>query len=168
MAIDEIGKNLNINVNKSKFNALIGEGIYNGEKILLVKPQTYMNLSGESVVEIVNFYKLAHSDLIVIYDDIDLNFTSLRIKSHGSPGTHNGMRNITEMLGSSEFVRIRIGIGKPKCDINLKDYVLMKFNKDEKEKTEKTVKTVYSSVIEIIENGVNSAMNLYNNNKNEG
>ena len=98
MAIDEIASKLNIKLNKNKFEAIIGEGIENGEKIMLAKPQTYMNLSGESIIKILDFYKIPLSDLIVIYDDIDLPFGGLRIKPSGSAGTHNGMRNITELV----------------------------------------------------------------------
>ena len=167
MVLDEISERLNIKIHKNKFNALIGEGTYKNEKILLVKPQTYMNLSGESVLEIMNFYKVSFKDLIVIYDDIDLSFSQIRIKPRGSSGTHNGMRNITELLESNEFPRIRVGIGRPENNIELKDFVLMKFSKNEMETIEKTEKIVYNAIIEIIECGIESAMNLYNN-KNEG
>ncbi len=165
IAIDNISKKMQIEVNKKKFNALVGEGNYNGEKLILVKPQTYMNLSGESVKQIVDFYKLNLSDLIVIYDDIDLKLGNIRIKPSGSPGTHNGMRNITSLLGSEEFIRVRIGIGKPPEYITLMDYVLMKFSKEEKEIIEKTADTVYNALEVIINQGVKNAMNLYNGNK---
>ena len=115
----------------------------------------------------MDFYKIPLKDLIVIYDDIDLELGNIRIKSHGSPGTHNGMRNITELLKSDMFTRIRIGVGRPEGQIELKDFVLMKLKNDEKETIEKTTQIVYKSVIEIIEHSVSSAMNLYNNNKKE-
>ena len=115
---------MGIEVNKNKFDALIGEGIFNGEKILLVKPQTYMNLSGESLRQIVDFYKIDSKDIIVIYDDIDLEIGTLRIKPKGGTGTHNGMRNIALMLGNTDFFRIRIGTGKVIVGIDLKDFVL--------------------------------------------
>lgn len=162
MAIDEIASKLGINVTKNKFNALIGDGIFNGEKIILVKPQTYMNLSGESVIQILEFYKVPLQNLIVIYDDIDLPFGGLRIKPNGSPGTHNGMRNITELLKSQDFVRIRMGSGRPTSGIDLKDYVLMKMNDEEINQVKILVEKVYKSVIEIFEHNVSSAMNLYN------
>lgn len=166
MAIDEIADRLLIKVNKNKFNALIGDGQLGSEKILLVKPQTYMNLSGESVIQILDFYKISLEDLIVIYDDIDLSLGTIRIKPQGSPGTHNGMRNITELVKGNNFIRVRIGIGRPDPQIDLKDFVLMKLSKEEKEIFEKTKIIVYDSIIEILEHGVVSAMNLYNN-KNE-
>ena len=162
MASDEIALKLDIKMNKNKFDALIGDGKINDEKIIFAKPQTYMNLSGESIIQIVDFYKINLEDLIVIYDDIDLPFCGLRIKPSGSPGTHNGMRNITELLKSEQFIRIRMGSGKPTSGIDLKDYVLMKLTKDEKEKVENLTDRVYKAVIEIVENGVSKAMNLYN------
>ncbi len=162
MAIDEIALRLDIKLNKNKFDALIGDGKINNEKVILAKPQTYMNLSGESIIQIVDFYKIDLKDLIVIYDDIDLPFCGLRIKPNGSPGTHNGMRNITELLKSEQFIRVRMGSGKPTLGIELKDYVLMKLTKEEKEKVEKLTEKVYKAVIEIVENGVSKAMNLYN------
>ena len=157
---------MEIEVNKNKFDALIGEGQYNGEKILLVKPQTYMNLSGESLKKIVDFYKIKSDDLIVIYDDIDLELGTLRIKPKGGTGTHNGMRNIALMLGNTDFPRIRIGTGKVIAGIDLKDFVLMKMRNEEKEILERITDTVYNSIIEIFQNGIGKAMSIYNN-KNE-
>lgn len=162
MAIDYIARKLQIDVNKSKFDALIGEGRYKDEKIILAKPQTYMNLSGESIIQIMNFYKLNDEDLIVIYDDIDIELGSIRIRPSGSAGTHNGMRNIVQMLGSEDFARIRIGTGKTPEYMDLKDFVLMKMNNDEKDIIENVLDFVYNALIEILNNGVHSAMNLYN------
>ena len=162
MAIDEIASKWNIKVNKSKFDAMIGEGMIECEKIMLVKPQTYMNLSGECIIQIVEFYKIDLSDLIVIYDDIDLPFGGLRIKPSGSPGTHNGMRNITELLKSQNFIRIRMGSGRPDKGIELKDYVLMKLSNEEIANVNELKERVSKAVDEIIKDGVQKAMNLYN------
>ncbi len=162
MAIDEIASKLNIKLNKNKFEAIIGEGIENGEKIMLAKPQTYMNLSGESIIEILDFYKIPLSDLIVIYDDIDLPFGGLRIKPSGSAGTHNGMRNITELVKSQEFIRVRMGTGRPPENIDLKDYVLMKLTSEEKLIARKLSSKVADAVLEIINSNVSKAMNMYN------
>ena len=162
ISIDEIAKNLGIEIKKEKFSALIGEGMYNGQKIMLVKPQTYMNLSGEAVSQIMEYYKVPSEDLIVIYDDVDLNFGNIRIRPHGKPGTHNGMRNITDLLDTEEFIRIRVGIGRPFQGIDLKDYVLMHFTVEEKETIEKVAKVVYNALVEMLDHGVKSAMNLYN------
>ena len=165
-SIDKISGKMGIEVNKNKFDALIGEGIFNGEKILLVKPQTYMNLSGESLRQIVDFYKIDSKDIIVIYDDIDLEIGTLRIKPKGGTGTHNGMRNIALMLGNTDLPRIRIGTGKVIVGIDLKDFVLMKMSKEERELLEKVTDNVYNSVIEMLQNGIEKAMSIYNN-KNE-
>lgn len=162
MAIDEIASKLNIKLNKNKFEAIIGESIENGEKIMLAKPQTYMNLSGESIIEILDFYKIPLSDLIVIYDDIDLPFGGLRIKPSGSAGTHNGMRNITELVKSQEFIRVRMGTGRPPENIDLKDYVLMKLTSEEKLIARKLSSKVADAVLEIINSNVSKAMNMYN------
>ena len=162
MAIDEIASKLNIKLNKNKFEAIIGEGIENGEKIMLAKPQTNMNLSGESIIKILDFYKIPLSDLIVIYDDIDLPFGGLRIKPSGSAGTHNGMRNITELVKSQEFIRVRMGTGRPPENIDLKDYVLMKLTSEEKLIARRLSSKVADAVLEIINSNVSKAMNMYN------
>lgn len=140
--------------------------MYKGEKLLLVKPQTYMNLSGEAIKQIVDFYKIDVKDIIVIYDDIDLDIGSIRIKPKGGTGTHNGMRNIAQLLQSTDFPRIRIGTGKVLLGIDLKDFVLMKMANEEKNIIEKVTENVYNSVIEILEHGLEKAMSMYNN-KNE-
>lgn len=140
--------------------------MYKGEKLLLVKPQTYMNLSGEAIKQIVDFYKIDVKDIIVIYDDIDLDIGSIRIKPKGGTGTHNGMRNIAQLLQNTDFPRIRIGTGKVILGIDLKDFVLMKMSNEEKNIVEKVTENVYNSVIEILEHGLEKAMSMYNN-KNE-
>ena len=111
MTLDLLADKLGISISKEKFKALIGEGRIGTEKIILVKPQTYMNLSGESIREVVGFYKIDIEDLIVIYDDIDIPAGTLRIRSKGSAGTHNGMRSVVYQLQEDGFPRIRVGIG---------------------------------------------------------
>ncbi len=162
--IDEMAKMVKTDINKNKFDALVGEYIHNGEKIMLVKPQTYMNLSGESVRKIVDFYKIDLEDVIVIYDDIDIELGKIRIRPSGSPGTHNGMRNITEILGSDKFPRVRIGTSKPPEYMDLKDFVLAKMSDEEWNCFDVAVKNAVKSIEEILDNGVRSAMNLYNSN----
>lgn len=166
MAIDKISQKLGIEINKNKFDALIGEVNFNGEKLLLVKPQTYMNLSGECIKKIVDFYKVDAEDVVVIYDDIDIELGTVRIKPKGGTGTHNGMRNIVMLLGKTDFPRIRIGTGKVATEIDLKDFVLMKMTKDELALLEKVLTNVCDSVIKILENDIEKAMSIYNN-KNE-
>ncbi|MBQ9313779.1 MAG: aminoacyl-tRNA hydrolase [Clostridia bacterium] len=161
-AIDLLAEKLNIEMTKKKFDAIVGENIVENEKIMLVKPQTYMNLSGVCVSEIVDFYKLDMENLIVIYDDIDIELGKIRLRKSGSPGTHNGMRNITQMLASEEFPRIRIGTDKPKFQMNLADYVLMPFSKEEDEIVKKGIENAASATIKIISAGIQTAMNEFN------
>ena len=162
MALDKLAEIMDININKHKFNGAVGEGMYAGEKILLVKPQTFMNLSGNCVQEIVSFYKVNPEDIIVIYDDIDIEFGQIRIRPNGSPGTHNGMRNITERLQTQNFPRIRVGAGKPKDGQQLYEFVLSQFDEEEIEIMQNSIKNAADAVIEIIKNGLLKAMNQFN------
>lgn len=133
-ALDELAEKLNIRFCKRAHRALIGEGLYQGEKVLLAKPQTYMNVSGEAVQSILYYYKLPPERLLVLYDDIDLPVGALRIRANGSAGTHNGMRSIIACLGGEEaFPRVRIGIGKQVSGRKLADHVLGKPGKEEME-----------------------------------
>lgn len=163
MAIDCLAKKLSVEVSKEKFSALCGEGVYNGEKLILLKPQTFMNLSGKSVEEAVSFYKISLDDLIVIYDDIDIEFGKIRIRPEGSSGTHNGMRNISDTLNSHDFPRIRIGVGKPEPDIDLAEYVLSNFNLDEMKIVSSAVEIATESVLNILDFGIQKAMNMVKN-----
>jgi len=160
-AIDLLASKHNIAVNKVKYKALIGEGQIAGEKVILVKPQTYMNLSGETVKAICQFYQLPIEKLIVIYDDIDTDFGKLRIRMKGSAGTHNGMRHIIYLMQKDEFPRIRIGIGKSD-KMDLKDYVLQRFNKAEMATLGEVLDRTVLAAESIISEGVEKAMNRYN------
>lgn len=162
VTVDYFAEQHNIKFNKVKHKAVIGEGIMSGEKLMLVKPQTYMNDSGECVMELVNFYKLPLENLIVIYDDIDLPVGKVRIRSSGSSGTHNGMRSIIYLLNRQEFPRIRIGVGKQPEYMDLADYVMTKFSKDEVPLIEEAVKKAALTVEEIVRSGISAAMNKYN------
>ncbi|TCO71370.1 aminoacyl-tRNA hydrolase [Marinisporobacter balticus] len=159
--IDCLAYKNDISMNKVKYKAVIGEGTIHNEKVLLVKPQTYMNLSGRSIREIVNFYKLDMDDLIVIYDDIDTEVGKLRIRKKGSAGTHNGMKSILYEIVSDQFPRVRIGIGKQKHG-NLADYVLGKFEKEERAFVDQTIKNAAEAVEVLIKAGIEIAMNRYN------
>lgn len=162
MAIDKLAKILKIDIKKNKFDALLGEGMINGEKVILAKPQTYMNLSGVSVSQIMDFYKIDTDNLIVIYDDIDIELGKIRIRKNGSAGTHNGMRNIVQMLATEDFPRVRVGTDKPKYDMNLADYVLAKMNKEEFEKLDIATTKAAEATEKILINGIQVAMNEYN------
>lgn len=161
--IDNLAVDNNISVTKIKHKALIGEGRIGNEKVLLVKPQTYMNLSGETLIDIYNFYKIDIENIIVIYDDIDLDVSKIRIRKKGSGGTHNGMRSIIKCLGSNEFKRVRVGVSKPKAGQDLADFVLSNFRKEESENVKIGIDKAKNSVEEIIKVSIDSAMNKYNN-----
>ena len=161
--IDYIADELGVRVKKLKYKAIYGECVINGEKVLLVKPQTYMNLSGESISEFVKFFKIPINNVIIISDDIALETGRIRIRKKGSAGGHNGLKNIIYMLNSEEFNRIRIGVGAPSHpDYDLKDFVLGRFSKDEIPVLEDSIIKSYKAVKEIIARGADSAMNKYN------
>lgn len=161
--IDYLAKKNNVTINKMKFNAVYGEYKLNNEKIILFKPLTYMNLSGNAIKQIINYYKISLDKLIVIYDDIDISLGSLRIRPHGSSGTHNGMKSIIYQLQSDKFKRIRIGIGRnTNSDMSLADFVLHKFSKDERQFIDETIENASLASEEIICSGLNMAMGKYN------
>lgn len=164
ITIDQLAEKHNIKADKLKFKALVGEGRIAGQKVLLVKPQTYMNLSGESIREVMNFYKLEPENLIVIYDDIDIEAGNLRIRKFGSAGTHNGMKSVVYQLQSDRFPRIRLGIGSQKKG-DLVDFVIGGFSKEEVPVLEEAVKNAVLAVECIIEEGIDKAMNQYNTKK---
>lgn len=162
ITLDYLASKHHIAVSKIKHKAVLGEGVIHGEKVVLVKPQTYMNLSGESVMEIANWYKVESCHLIVIYDDVDLPVGKVRIRPNGSSGSHNGMKSIIYLLNTDDFPRIRIGIGKQPDYMDLGDYVLGKFTDEEIPIFEETVKKASLAVEEIIKSGINTSMNKYN------
>lgn len=159
--IDKIAENNNIDINKIKHKAVVGEGRINNKKVMLVKPTTYMNLSGQSVKEIVDYYKVNISDIIVIYDDIDTQVGKMRIRQKGSAGSHNGMKSIIYDLVDDSFPRVRIGIGKPEFG-DLADFVLGKFSKEQKPLIEDVVNKAADAVEIMIKDGIDLAMNRYN------
>lgn len=162
-AIDAVAAKYDIDIKKAKYNALYGEGFIEGEKVILVKPQTFMNLSGEAIREFKSMYKTEDSKIIIIYDDVSLPVGKMRIRPKGSAGGHNGIKSIIYQLNTDEFPRIKIGVGSPENpDYDLADYVLGKFTKEEvKELIPMAVKTA-DAVGEIIKNGIQSAMSLFN------
>ena len=160
--INKISESSNIKVSKSKFDALYGMGEINNKKVILLKPQTYMNLSGESIIKFKKFYKISNKNIIVIYDDIDLKIGDIRLKPKGSSGTHNGMKSVIENLKTEDFIRVRVGIGTPKHKEDMINYVIGPIPKREKEVLEQSIKKAAQSVIEILENGIDVAMNKFN------
>lgn len=161
-AIDALAQTYNISVNKSKFQAFFGEGFIGHHKVILIKPQTYMNLSGESVQPFVSWYKMSPEDILIIYDDVSLDPGILRIRQKGSAGGHNGIKSIIQHLGTSEFQRIKIGIGKKPQGWDLADYVMSRFTNPEMKIIEEAMKDVTGATQMIIEKGIQDAMNKYN------
>jgi len=160
--IDELSRRHGINVTKIKFKGLCGEGNIEGNKVLLLKPQTYMNLSGESIREAVSWYKVPAGKLIVVFDDIDLPTGRIRVRPSGSAGTHNGMKSVIYQLQNDSFPRIKIGIGANPEYMDLADYVLAKFTADERKIIDKSVSTASDAVQCILKYGLNEAMNKFN------
>jgi PTH1 family peptidyl-tRNA hydrolase len=159
-AIDIIAEKYNIDVNRTKFKGEYGEGFINGNKVILLKPYTFMNLSGESVREAIDFYKLTEEEVLIIYDDISLEVGRLRIREKGSAGGHNGIKSIINHIGTDVFTRIKIGVGAPKGD--LVNHVLGKFSKEEVNILKQTLDVVAKATEDIIANGAKDAMNKFN------
>lgn len=161
--IDEIAAKNHITVGEKKHKALIGKGFVGGQKVVLVKPQTYMNLSGESVREVIDFYKIdEESELIVVSDDISLDVGQIRIRKKGSAGGHNGLKNIILHLGHDKFQRIRMGVGEKPQGYDLVDYVLGHFPKEEREIMDESIERGADAAQMMISEGADAAMNEYN------
>lgn len=166
MAVDALADKYDISVMDCKHKALIGKGVINGTKVVLVKPLTYMNLSGEAIRAVVDYYKVdVESELIVIYDDISLDVGQLRIRKKGSAGGHNGIKNIIANLGHDTFNRIKIGVGEKPKGYDLADYVLGHFSKEELGVMADSLERVDGAVNLMIQDKVDAAMNEYNTKK---
>ena len=165
MVLDYFASVHNISISRIKHKAVLGEGLIGQEKVILAKPQTYMNLSGESVLELMHWYKGEITKLIVVYDDVDLAVGRIRIRPEGSSGTHNGMKSIIYNLNADKFPRVRVGIGKQPDYMDLADYVMSRFSEEEIPLMEEAVKRAALAIEEIIKNGISSAMNKYNREK---
>ena len=159
--INKLAEEYKIDVNKNKFDALLGTGSIEGKKVILLKPQTYMNLSGKSIIQVVNFYKIPLQNVFVIYDDIDIAPGLIRIRKKGSSGSHNGMKSVVAELNSEDFARIRVGIGKPENN-DMINYVIGKIPKEGQEPLEEGVLKAKQAVVEILKNGLDRAMNKFN------
>lgn len=162
--IDALADKYSINVNNAKHKALCGQGIIEGEKVLLMKPQTFMNLSGEAVIDALNFYKCdGNTELIVIYDDISMDPGRIRMRGKGSAGGHNGIKNIIAHLGSESFRRIKIGVGAKPNGWDLADFVLSRFTPSERKSIDEAIDKSVEAIATIISDSFEKAMNLYNN-----
>lgn len=161
--IDLLAKKYNINVTGQKHKGLYGTGVMDGERVMLLKPQTFMNLSGDSIVAFLNFYKMdAAKQLIVIYDDISLAPGKLRIRMKGSAGGHNGMKNIIARIGTEEFMRIRVGIGEKPQGWDLADYVTSRFTREERAEVEQAMELALDAAALMVGGRAQEAMNRYN------
>jgi len=160
--IDILAQDLGIKINKSRYKALIGKGKIGPEQVILAKPQTFMNLSGQAVAPLMNFYKIDAAHLIVIYDDTDLDTGKLRIRKSGSSGGHNGMKDIIRMTGTQDFPRIRVGIGRRPEFMEMPDYVLGRPSGEDRKLIEEALKRAAEGAKDLIINGIDHAMNTYN------
>lgn len=160
--IDEISGKYNIAVKSMEKHGLVGKGMIGNEKVILVKPQTFMNLSGICVAGLADYYSLDISDVLIIYDDVSLDIGKIRIRPNGSAGGHNGIKNLINELGTQDFQRIRVGVGKKPMHYDLADWVLGHFKKDEREIMDKSVGLAAEAVESILDRGIGFAMNMYN------
>lgn len=163
LAIDALAETLKCKIDKGKFQGLYGQTTYNGKKLFLLKPQTYMNLSGRSVLQMSAYYHIPPAQIIVLFDDISLQPGRLRIRGDGSAGGHNGIKSIIQELGSQEFPRVKIGVGaKPDPQQDLADWVLSSFSAAEKKALDAALPHAAEAALCIMENGVSNAANKYN------
>lgn len=161
--MDALAEKYNISICEKKHKALCGKGVIEGEKVLLVKPQTYMNLSGESIAEILNYYKVdAEEDFLVVFDDISLAPGNIRIRKKGSAGGHNGIKNIIAMTGTQNFKRIKVGVGEKPKGWDLADYVLGRFSDEDRKKVNDAIEDAIGAVSMILRGETDQAMNCYN------
>jgi PTH1 family peptidyl-tRNA hydrolase len=161
--IDALADKYNISISEKKHRALCGSGAIEGVKVLLAKPQTYMNLSGESVAEILNYYKLdPESEMLVIFDDISLAPGNIRIRKKGSAGGHNGIKNIIACTGTQNFMRIKVGVGEKPPGWDLVDHVLGRMDKEDQSRAEEAIQDAVEAVVLLIRDETDRAMNLYN------
>lgn len=162
MVADRLALTHNLSFRRKKFDALFAEGSLSGVPVILLKPQTFMNLSGAAVGPLVRFLKADPSDLVVVHDDLDLPFGTLRIKDGGGDGGHKGLQSVIEALGTDAFLRLRLGIGKPAAKELVEAYVLEPFGKDEMDELPALLERACSALMEILTAGARPAMNKFN------
>ncbi len=161
-AINKIAEKYEIEMKKTKFNGIYGRGNIEGEKVMLIKPQTYMNLSGKCVKEFLDFYKIEREKMIIIYDDMDVEPGKIKIRKQGSAGSHNGMKSVISEIQTQEFPRIRIGIGRPIHENDKINYVIGNIPEEEMEKLEEGIEKAKEATIDILAKGIDHAMNKFN------
>ena len=162
LAVDELARGLRFDLSQEKYHALIGKGRVGDEDVLLAKPQTFMNGSGRSVAAALRYTSAAVGDLIVVHDELDLPLGAVRVKTGGGHGGHNGLRSIIEHLGSADFIRIRIGVGRPPAGLDAAGYVLTPFLPAEKQAAEDAVVQAAEAVRTVLLEGLTRAMNAFN------
>ena len=160
--INKIAENYDIEVTKKGFEGIYGIGEIEGSKVILLKPQTYMNESGKSVIKAKEYYKIPMENIIIIYDDIDLDVGVVKLRKKGGAGTHNGMKSVIEHLGKGDFIHIRIGTGKPEFKELLISHVIGKLSDEEYEKLIPSIEKAAESIPEILKSGIDNAMNKFN------
>ena len=161
-ALDVIAEKMGVDITEKKHKGLLAKGIYAGQKVLLLKPLTYMNLSGESLRAAMDYYRMEKEDIVLLYDDISLPPGQLRIRTKGSAGGHNGIKSVISHLGSNEFLRIKIGIGEKPPRMDLADYVLSVFPSREEKVMEEAYENAASALSCLLSEGVDAAMNQFN------
>ncbi len=162
MLIDHLAGQIGARGMKVQSKSIVTSGLFEETKLILAKPQTYMNLSGQSVQGLLHFYKIPHTHLLVAHDDLDLPYGTIRIRPTGGPGGQRGMANTIELLGTKDFPRLRLGIGRPPGRMDPKDYVLQSFSKDELKLMPDLLSRATDAALEFVKNGLNAAMNKYN------
>jgi len=163
--IERLAYDYHIKLDRKKHKAFVGQGVIKGEKVVLMKPQTYMNLSGEAIADVLSFYKETPDRIVVIYDDTSLDVGKLRIRERGSAGGHNGIKNIIAHMKTQEFIRIKVGVGEKPPGWDLADYVLSRFDELEIKIIQASIKMSADAVTMILDDGVEKAMNHYNSRK---
>lgn len=162
LVLESLAQEIGVSIAKKQCQSLVGQGSINGNQVLLAKPQTYMNKSGEAVLELVNYYKDRITDLIVVHDDLDLEFGRIRFKDGGGTGGHNGLKSITSLLNSSDYPRLKIGIGRNPANMKAENYVLSEFNAAERVVLPELIRVATQGLKTWVLEGVNKAMNDYN------
>lgn len=160
--VNKIAQKYGIEMNKKKFDSLYGEGFIENQKVILLKPQTYMNLSGKAIIQVVNFYKIELENICVIYDDMDIMPGEIKIRKKGGSGSHNGMKSVVAELNSEEFPRIRVGIGTPKFKDDSINYVIGAIPEDEVKLLDEATTKAQEAMISILKDGIDNAMNKFN------